>query len=93
MIKRLLSLLAALCLTASCAAADDLSEALDRRLKSNGAVGAAILIARDGEPVFTHTYGFREASRKHPVTLDTCFRIASVTKLVTAIGVLKLCEG
>jgi CubicO group peptidase (beta-lactamase class C family) len=52
--------------------------------------GAIWGIVRDGELVHVGTAGYRELSGKSPVTPDTVFRIASMTKSFTAMAILKL---
>ena len=52
--------------------------------------GAAWGIIVDGELAHTGVAGFREVPSKAPVTADTVFRIASMTKSFTAIAILKL---
>jgi len=51
--------------------------------------GAAIAVVRDGR-VNVQTFGFRDPSSRQPVTPDTLFYIASITKTynATAIGTL-----
>ncbi len=51
-----------------------------------------LIVSRNGMPLVQTTYGVRNKSRD-PVTLNTQFRIASVTKLVTAIGLMRLWEA
>ena len=62
------------------------------RFLARKVVGGAVIIARDGEVVYSNAYGHRNAGRNQLVTLDTCFRIASVTKLVSAVGLMQLIE-
>jgi CubicO group peptidase (beta-lactamase class C family) len=52
--------------------------------------GIAYGVLLDGELVHTGVAGFREIGTKSPVTLDTVFRIASMTKSFTALAILKL---
>jgi CubicO group peptidase (beta-lactamase class C family) len=52
--------------------------------------GAVMGIIVDGELVWAKTTGVRETTDKAPVTLDTVFRIASMTKSFTAMAILKL---
>ena len=52
--------------------------------------GAAWGIVIDGELAHLGVAGFRELSSKAPVTRDSVFRIASMTKSFTAMAVLKL---
>lgn len=53
-------------------------------------VGGAVVIARDGEVLYRYAYGYKTGSRKERVTADTCYRIASVTKMVSAVGLMQL---
>lgn len=55
--------------------------------------GGMIVIAKDGEIVYEQCYGYADLTAKDPVTPDTYFKIASVTKLVTAVAVMKLVEA
>ncbi len=52
--------------------------------------GAAWGIVVDGQPAHLGTIGFRDIPTKSPVTADTVFRIASMTKSFTAMAILKL---
>ena len=50
-----------------------------------------VLADRSGV-VFEGAAGFRHTGRQEPVTVDTIFRIASMTKLMTTVAVLQLVE-
>jgi CubicO group peptidase (beta-lactamase class C family) len=52
--------------------------------------GAVFGIIIDGELVWVKTNGVRETKDHAPVTADTVFRIASMTKSFTALSILKL---
>ena len=52
--------------------------------------GAVMGIIIDGELVWVKTTGVRETTDKAPVTPETVFRIASMTKSFTAMAILKL---
>lgn len=52
--------------------------------------GAAIGIVIDGELAWVMTAGVADVARRTPVTPDTVFRIASMTKSVTAMAILRL---
>jgi CubicO group peptidase (beta-lactamase class C family) len=52
--------------------------------------GIAYGVLIDGELVHSGTAGVREIEGRAPVTLDTVFRIASMTKSFTALAILKL---
>lgn len=52
----------------------------------------AVLIARDGKPVFSRGYGKANYELDVPNTPDTVFQIASLTKQFTAAAILQLQE-
>ena len=52
----------------------------------------AVVALRDGVPVYEQALGWRSVERGLPATVDTLYRVASVSKLVTAIGFMKLVE-
>ena len=54
--------------------------------------GAVILIARRGALAFAEAYGYRDSARGIPMTLDSIFRIFSMTKPLTAVAALVLAE-
>src|SRR3954469_11310255 len=68
---------------------DRLDELVARHVGADGVPGAAWLVARDGE-VHVGTAGTIDGSE--PVQRDSIFRIASMTKPVTAVAVLALAE-
>ena len=53
----------------------------------------AVLIAKDGKPVFKAAYGLADREKKIPNQLDTQFRIGSMNKMFTAVSVLQLVQA
>ncbi|HVX77990.1 MAG TPA: serine hydrolase domain-containing protein [Bradyrhizobium sp.] len=54
--------------------------------------GAVIAIARHGKLVMFDAYGWRDKAANIPMTTDTIFDIASMTKPMTTVGLLMLYE-
>ncbi len=54
--------------------------------------GAAVLVVKDGVPVVRKGFGMADLEAGVPVTPETNFRLASVTKAFTAMAVLMLVE-
>src|SRR5664280_3863535 len=54
--------------------------------------GASIAIAKDGKLIYAHGFGYADTASKTEAQPYSQFRIASISKLVTAIGVMKLKE-
>ena len=61
-------------------------------LKKHRAVGAALVLALPGGAQETLCFGRARLKPDVPVTEDTCFRVASVSKLVMSFGALSLAE-
>lgn len=56
------------------------------------AAGIVTLVARRGEIVSQSAVGFQDLEKKTPMLADTIFQIASMTKPVTAVGIMVLVE-
>lgn len=63
-----------------------------RFLKKNQLAGASVSVVKDGKLVFTKGYGYADKEKSIQVQPYNLFRIASVSKLVTAVAVMKLVE-
>lgn len=68
-----------------------LGSAVDGILNRHAAVGLAVGVIHDGRCEF-HFRGTADLASRVPVTENTVFRIASLTKLFTAIAVMQLWE-
>ena len=54
--------------------------------------GAVALIARRGKLAYLDTFGFRDREKNVPMTTDSIFRIASMTKPMVSCAVMMLAE-
>ena len=61
-----------------------LSDRIEEGVKNNELPGAVVLIARNGKLVMFDSFGFRDHEAKAPMTNDTIFRIASMTKPIVS---------
>jgi CubicO group peptidase (beta-lactamase class C family) len=74
----------------------DALAALRARLEKDAASGefsGAVLVAKNGTPVFTHAYGMADREKKIPNTVNTFFRLGSMNKMFTAVAVLQLVQA
>lgn len=55
-----------------------------------GVQGSSLLVVRDGTIVARHNEGMRDADRRLPVTDDTIYHWASITKTFTGIAIMQL---
>lgn len=72
-------------------------EAYDRLvgdwMKKWNVPGGQIAVARRGRLMLVRTYGLADVEAEKPVANDSLFRIASVSKPITAVAVLRLVEA
>ena len=65
-------------------------DAIFASLKSSNAPGAAVLVVRNGRPVFRRGYGVTDLRTLRPIDAKTNFRLASFTKQFTAACIMLL---
>ena len=65
-------------------------DAIFASLRSSNAPGAAVLVVRDGRPVFRRGYGVTDLHTLRAIDARTNFRLASFTKQFTAAAIMLL---
>src|SRR5689334_660484 len=70
-----------------------LDQFLDRLLEKNKGMGS-LTLAKDGNVVYSRSFGYRQinGSEKKHLTAETKFRIASITKMFTAVMIFQLVD-
>lgn len=69
-----------------------LDEALEKIIIRHGIPGGAVAITREGKLVYAKGFGWSEYEANTLATPETLFGLASVSKVFTALAVLKLVE-
>ncbi|MEE4124976.1 serine hydrolase domain-containing protein [Pseudomonas viridiflava] len=69
-----------------------LAEVWQGWVDSGQIVGGVLLVAQGGVLRYVSARGWADRERRVSVTRDTRFRLASLTKLLTSVAVLQLCE-
>ena len=64
----------------------------DREIAQGRVPGAVIAIARDGKLVYLKAFGHADKDKGLPMQVDSIFGLASMTKPMTAVGVLSLTQ-
>ena len=59
-----------------------------RIFKSAQTVGGEVVVAKDGEIVYQYCYGYANQKNRIAATPDHYYRLASVSKMVTAVAVM-----
>jgi CubicO group peptidase (beta-lactamase class C family) len=70
----------------------EMTARVEEILNRHAAVGLAVGVIRNGSLEFFHGHGVADIASNTPITQDTVFRIASITKTFTAIAVMQLQE-
>jgi CubicO group peptidase (beta-lactamase class C family) len=65
---------------------------MEEAVKNQQVSGVVTILARHGKVVDYHTYGMRNIEKHEAMTKDTIFRDYSMTKVVTAVAMMKLYE-
>ncbi|WP_273567388.1 serine hydrolase domain-containing protein [Maribacter halichondriae] len=65
---------------------------IEERMEHYGVPGVSIAVIHNGEIEWKKTYGFVDKERTAPITENTLFQAASISKPVTAYGALTLAE-
>jgi CubicO group peptidase (beta-lactamase class C family) len=69
-----------------------IDDAVGRFMARHKAPGLSFAIAYDGRLILARTYGFADLEKREPLAPRHRFRIASISKPITAVGVLRLHE-
>jgi len=69
-----------------------IEEVMKRYIDDDLVPGTVTLVARKGKVVHLEAQGYRDVERKQPMTTDTIFRIASMTKPITSVALMMLYE-
>lgn len=69
-----------------------IDDAINADIEAGGIPGAVGLIAKDGRVVYHRAFGMADVDSGKPMRNDSIFRIASMTKAITSVGVMMLYE-
>lgn len=72
---------------------DQIEKTIESTLGRRQVPGMMVGIAHKGEPIYLRGFGLADIEQETPVTPDTVFRIASISKVITAISILQLCDA
>ena len=71
--------------------ARDIEALVEEKINRDGP-GVAILVSRNGVPLLTSGYGLADMKAGTPITPDSLFDLASVSKQMTGVAILTLVE-
>lgn len=64
----------------------------EREIAQNRVPGAVVAVAREGKLVYFKSFGYLDKDQGKPMPLDAIFGLASMTKIMTAVGALSLTQ-
>jgi N-acyl-D-amino-acid deacylase len=67
-------------------------QAIPELMKKYAIPGGAVAVLRDGKLIYARGFGYADVENKTPVKPDALFRIASVSKPITSVAIMKLVE-
>ncbi len=77
---------------ATCEALASFDELMRTFVKENALAGASLAVTKDGRLVYARGFGFSDVERWESVQPDSLFRLASLSKPITAVAVLQLVD-
>lgn len=71
---------------------DEYENSLINIAKENNVLGISVTIFKDGEIIDTFNYGYTDINKTEKVEDDTCFRIASTSKMISNMLIMKMVQ-
>lgn len=65
---------------------------IERWMQRNGIQGASLAVMKDEHLIYGKGFGWADKERERVAEVGDIYRIASASKLVTAVGIMKLCD-
>lgn len=62
------------------------------KIQYDNTPGIALCIAHKGVPVYRKAFGVSDIDKKTPMRIDSLFRVASISKMFTAVAIMQLQE-
>ncbi|MCE2705204.1 MAG: beta-lactamase family protein [Terrimonas sp.] len=65
---------------------------LQQLIEETPAAGLAVVVVKNNKIIYQHNFGYKNLENKEPLTAESLFRIASISKSFTATALLQLVE-
>ena len=62
-------------------------------MEKYAAVGASVVVVKEGKVAYTHSFGLKDLENKKPLTDQDIFRIASISKSFSATAIMQLVDA
>ncbi|MEY2903227.1 MAG: hypothetical protein RLY89_2333 [Bacteroidota bacterium] len=74
------------------AQADQAEAGIKTIMEQSKVMGLSVAVVKNNQIIYTHSFGYKNAETKEPLTDDCLFRIASISKSFSATSVMQLIE-
>jgi CubicO group peptidase (beta-lactamase class C family) len=64
--------------------------AIQSIMQSNPVVGLSVAVVKNNKVIFNHSFGFKDVEKQLPLTNESIFRIASISKSFTSTAIMQL---
>jgi len=71
---------------------ETLTQQLQQSMEDNQLLGLSVLLVKGGDVVYNRGFGIADFERNIPVDTNTVYRIASISKTITAVAAMQLQE-
>lgn len=71
---------------------DHLDERIPALMEDYNIPGVGIALVQEGETIWSNAYGYADVDEEREMTIDTYYRVESISKSVTSWGVMKLVQ-
>ena len=61
---------------------------IEKAIDKNSIPGAVVLVAKNNQIIYKKAFGIKNPETNDPYQIDDIFRIASMTKAITSIGII-----
>ncbi|MBR4994460.1 MAG: beta-lactamase family protein [Alistipes sp.] len=65
---------------------------IERWMSRNNIRGASLAVMKDEQLIYCKGFGWADKEMEQPAEVGHIYRIASASKLITAVGIMKLCD-
>jgi len=69
-----------------------IDQKMEKFLNDNGFPGMSLAVSKNGKLVYQKGYGLADVESGQKVSIDSRFRVASVSKLITSVAIMKLVQ-
>ena len=71
---------------------DNAESAIRKIMTDHPVVGLSVAVVKEGNLIYTHSFGLKDVENNLPLTNDNLFRIASISKSFTVTSLMQLIE-